>query len=68
MVTTSTGSPLRTLLAVDGSRHSEAAAALVAGITWPAGTALHVLAVVRGHLPLEGLNPGCQLPPVMGHP
>jgi len=37
---------LRILVAVDGSVHSEAAVKLTAGITWPAGTIAHVLAVV----------------------
>lgn len=37
---------LSILLAVDGSEHSEAAVNLIGGITWPAGTAASVLAVV----------------------
>ena len=48
------------LLAVDGSSYSDAEATLVTGIAWPAGTAVRVLAVVRGHLPLEGLSPETQ--------
>lgn len=53
-------SPLTVLLAVDGSSYSDAEATLVAGIAWPAGTAVRVLAVVRGHLPLVGLSPETQ--------
>ena len=60
MDATPTRSPLTVLLAVDGSSYSDAEATLVAGIAWPAGTAVRVLAVVRGHLPLEGLNPETQ--------
>jgi nucleotide-binding universal stress UspA family protein len=37
---------LMVLLAIDGSVHSEAAVKLTAGITFPAGTIAHVLAVV----------------------
>lgn len=37
---------LRILVVVDGSVHSEAAVKMTAGITWPAGTITHVLAVV----------------------
>src|SRR5690242_7018931 len=33
------------ILAVDGSPHSNAAIELVAGLDWPGGTAVHVLAV-----------------------
>src|SRR3954453_17489345 len=33
------------ILAVDGSLHSNAAIELVANLHWPAGTAVHVLAV-----------------------
>jgi nucleotide-binding universal stress UspA family protein len=55
-----TRAPLTVLLAVDGSSYSDAEATLVTGIAWPAGTAVRVLAVVRGHLPLEGLNPETQ--------
>jgi hypothetical protein len=33
------------ILAVDGSPHSNAAIELVAGLDWPASTAVHVLAV-----------------------
>jgi nucleotide-binding universal stress UspA family protein len=47
-------------LAVDGSSYSDTEATLVAGITWPAGTAVRVLAVVRGRMPLEGLSPETQ--------
>jgi len=44
------------LLAVDGSDYSDAEATLVTGITWPAGTAVRVLAVVPKRLPLVGLS------------
>lgn len=49
-------SPLTVLLAVDGSSYSDAEATLVAGIAWPAGTAVRVLAVVPERLPLLGLS------------
>jgi nucleotide-binding universal stress UspA family protein len=57
---TQTRSPLTVLLAVDGSSYSDAEATLVAGIAWPAGTAVRVLAVMRGPLPLVGLSPETQ--------
>jgi nucleotide-binding universal stress UspA family protein len=57
---TQTRSPLAVLLAVDGSSYSDAEATLVAGIAWPVGTAVRVLAVVGGRLPLEGLSPETQ--------
>ncbi len=56
MVTIPVRSPLKILLAVDGSRYSEAEAALVAGVTWPAGSSVRVLAVVPERLPLVGLD------------
>jgi nucleotide-binding universal stress UspA family protein len=37
---------LSVLIAVDGSEHSSAALSLVAGIPWPAGSSMHILAVV----------------------
>lgn len=37
---------LSVLIAVDGSEHSSAALSLVAGISWPAGSSMHVLVVV----------------------
>ena len=37
--------PKKLILAVDGSPYSNAAIELVAGLDWPAGTAVHVLAV-----------------------
>ena len=60
MDATQTRSPLTVLLAVDGSSYSDAEATLVAGIAWPAGTAVRVLAVMRGPLPLVGLSPETQ--------
>ena len=51
---------LKVLLAVDGSDHSEAAVTLTAGITWPAGTIAHVLAVVSERWLLSGLSPEAQ--------
>ena len=51
-----TRAPLTVLLAVDGSGYSDAEATLVAGIAWPAGTAVRVLAVVPERLPLLGLS------------
>lgn len=53
-------SPLTVLLAVDGSSYSDAEAKLVAGITWPAGTSVRVLAIVPERLPLLGLSPETQ--------
>jgi len=37
--------PKKLMLAVDGSSHSNAAIDLVTGLGWPAGTAVHVLAI-----------------------
>jgi nucleotide-binding universal stress UspA family protein len=51
---------MKILLAVDGSRYSDEEAALVAGITWPAGTTMRVLAVVPERLPLIGIGPDTQ--------
>jgi len=51
---------LNVLLAVDGSVHSEAAVTLTAGITWPAGTIAHVLAVVPERWMLSGFSPEAQ--------
>ena len=51
---------MKILLAVDGSRYSDAEAELVAGITWPAGTTVRVLAVVAERLPLLGIGPDAQ--------
>jgi nucleotide-binding universal stress UspA family protein len=56
LVTIPVRSPLRLSLAVDGSRYSEAEAALVASISWPAGSSVCVLAVVPERLPLLGLS------------
>ena len=56
MAATPIRSPLTVMLAVDGSSYSDTEATLVAGITWPAETAVRVLSVVRGRLPLEGLS------------
>lgn len=47
---------LKVLLAVDGSQHSEAAVTLAAGIAWPAGTMVHVLAVAPERWSLLGLS------------
>jgi len=47
---------LMVLLAIDGSVHSEAAVKLTAGITFPAGTIAHVLAVVPERWLLSHLN------------
>lgn len=44
------------LIAVDGSEHSSAAISLVTGIPWPAGTSMHVLAVVPERWLLSGLG------------
>ena len=41
---------------MDGSSYSDAEATLVAGIAWPAGSAVRVLAVVPERLPLLGLS------------
>lgn len=43
MVASKTDSPLKILLAVDGSPDAEAAVNLLSRITWPAGTLIHVL-------------------------
>ncbi len=56
MVATPARSPLTVLLAVDGSSYSDTEATLVAGIAWPAGTAVRVLAVVRGRLLFEHIR------------
>jgi nucleotide-binding universal stress UspA family protein len=48
---------LTILLAVDDSPHSKAAARLVSGIAWPAGTCINVLAAVREPLTMLGLDP-----------
>jgi nucleotide-binding universal stress UspA family protein len=60
VVTIETLCPMKILLAVDGSRYRDAEAELVAGITWPAGTTTHVLAVVPERLPLIGIGPETQ--------
>jgi nucleotide-binding universal stress UspA family protein len=49
------------LLAVDGSRYSDAEVRLLAGMTLPAGTVVHVLAVVHQRLPLMDLSPETQM-------
>lgn len=49
------------LLAVDGSRYSDAEEKLLAGMTLPMGTVVRVLAVVRQRLPLMGLSPETQM-------
>lgn len=46
------GSPLKIILAVDGSPHSAAAVNLLSRITWPTGTSILVLAIVPERLPL----------------
>jgi len=47
--------PLKLLLAVDDSAHSEAALNLLTRITWPSATSAHILALVSGRLPrMEG--------------
>lgn len=51
---------LQVLLAVDGSPHSAAAVAMMAGIEWPARTSVRVLAVVPERWLLTGLNPQAQ--------
>jgi len=51
---------LQVLLAVDGSAHSEAAVTLTAGMTWPAGAATHVLAVVPERWSFGDLSPEAQ--------
>lgn len=52
--------PLKVLLAVDGSTHSEAAATLVGNIAWPAGVSIEVLAVAATPWSLSGLTPQAQ--------
>ena len=44
--------PMKILVAIDGSVHSEAAVAEVAFRTWPAGTEILVLTVVHASAPL----------------
>ena len=44
--------PLKILVAIDGSAHSEAAVAEVAHRTWPAGTEILVLTVIHAAAPL----------------
>lgn len=48
------------LLAVDGSPHSAAATALMAGMEWPANARVRVLAVVRERWSMLGLSPQAQ--------
>lgn len=48
--------PVKLLLATDGSAHSRAAEALVAGLRWPAGSSVTVLGVVRQKWSLLGLG------------
>jgi hypothetical protein len=43
---------MRVLLAIDGSTHSDAAVAAVAGRPWPEGTNIRVLTVVHATAPL----------------
>jgi nucleotide-binding universal stress UspA family protein len=45
---------MKVLLAIDGSRHSQAALAAVAGRSWPPGTEVRVLTVVHSKWPLVG--------------
>ena len=56
MEKTKSCSPLTILLAADGSQYSDSEAKLVADIPWPAGTTVHVLAVVPERLPLIGVG------------
>lgn len=48
--------PMQVLLATDGSAHSRAAAAFLAALRWPPGSAVTVLGVVRQQWSLLGLG------------
>jgi nucleotide-binding universal stress UspA family protein len=48
------------LLAVDGSRYSDAEANLMIGVTWPSGTLVSVLILAPARLALVGLGPETQ--------
>jgi len=48
------------MLAVDGSLHSQVAVQLVAGITWPPRTIIHVLAVAPDRWSFQDLSPEAQ--------
>ena len=48
------------LIAVAGSEHSTAALSLVAGIPWPAGSSMHVLAMVTDRWLYSELDSECQ--------
>ena len=43
---------MKILIPIDGSQHSEAAVAEVAGRTWPSGTEIRILTVMHSSVPL----------------
>jgi hypothetical protein len=43
---------MKILVPIDGSQHSEAAVAEVAGRTWPSGTEIRILTVMHSSVPL----------------
>jgi nucleotide-binding universal stress UspA family protein len=53
------GEPMRIVVGVDGSAGSHAAAALVAAMTWPTATTVHLVSI---------LDPGTWIPPGPGVP